>query len=327
MNDVVDVVFIDLHGAVINKEYLGRQNVHYYIGMSDIKNVELPQDLYPNSGTFFSYGVDGVVHGKYASRTADSAFGYSTLEKIFDTSITRNNCAVKDVIMKDGFNHPTKIEHAANFKYGPTFPNMVFARLTNHEKEITEKYGTIQTPGNRKSGGTGGIYYFNGDAQKIIEHVDVKPYGETLEDVINTTLPEIRRKHNRTDKHVYIFLHTCLGENIHKQYLKNTPFNNSRRYFQSVAEELPPLEFESLRPYVDRISVNDTIYRRGTEMLTNTRNFSPPDNFNDVRAFSPVRTQTNKRRKLTGGKKKKSKRKLKKKKKTNRKKKTKKSRN
>lgn len=67
MNDVVDVVFIDLHGAVINKEYLGRRNVHYYIGTSDIKNVELPQDLYPNSGTFFSYGVDGVVHGKYAA--------------------------------------------------------------------------------------------------------------------------------------------------------------------------------------------------------------------------------------------------------------------
>ena len=56
MNDVVDVVFIDSHGAVINKEYLGRQNVHYYIGTSDIKNVELPQDLYPNSGTFFLWG-------------------------------------------------------------------------------------------------------------------------------------------------------------------------------------------------------------------------------------------------------------------------------
>ena len=275
----------------------------------------------------FSYGVDGVVHGKYAARTADSAFGYSTLEKIFDKSITRDNCAVKDVVTKDGFNYPTKIEHASNFKYGPTFPNMVFAQLTNHEKQITERYGKIKTPGNIKPGGTGGIYYFNGDTQEIIEHVDVRPYGETLEDVIIKKLPEIRMKHNRKDKHVYIFLHTCLGENIYKQYLKNTQFNNSRRYFQSVSEELPPLEFESLTPYVDRISVNDTIYRRGTEMLTNTRNFSPPDNFNDVRAFSPVRTQTNKRRKLTGGKKKKLKKNLKKKKKTNRKKKTKKSRN
>ena len=53
MNDVVDVVFIDLHGAVINNEYLGRRNVRYYIDSTDIKNVELPQDLYPNSGTFF----------------------------------------------------------------------------------------------------------------------------------------------------------------------------------------------------------------------------------------------------------------------------------
>ena len=115
-------------------------------------------------------------------------------------------------------------------------------------------------------------------------------------------------------------MHTCLGENIYKQYLKNAQFNNSRRYFQSVSEELPPLEFESLRPYIDRISVNNTIYRRGTEMLTNTRNFSPLEDFSPVRTFSPVRmTQTNKRRKLSGGKKKKSKKKPKKKKKTKRK--------
>ena len=144
---------------------------------------------------------------------------------------------------------------------------MVFAQLTNHEKQITERYGKIKTPGNIKPGGTGGIYYFNGDTQEIIEHVDVRPYGETLEDVINKKLPEIRMKHNRRDKHVYIFLHTCLGENIYKQYLKNTQFNNSRRYFQSVSEELPPLEFESLTPYVDRISVNDTIYKEVQKCL------------------------------------------------------------
>ena len=116
MNDVVDVVFIDLHGAVISDEYLRKYvNAKHYINSTDIKNVELPKHLYPNSGTFFSYGVEGGLWCGYSPQIADSAFGYSTLDKIFDTSITRDNCAIKEVEKKDGLYYALKMEHAKEF--------------------------------------------------------------------------------------------------------------------------------------------------------------------------------------------------------------------
>ena len=300
MNDVVDVVFIAAHGRVLNNKLIQERVPLKHVKLIDVKNVELRPRDYPNSGTFFTYGVDGKVCGKNVARAADTAFGYSTLDKIFDKSITMNNYGVKGFEKKDGLYYPTKIEHAKEFKYGPIFPNMVFFPLTDKQKtdNTKTKYGKIKTHGNINREELGGIYYFNGDTQKIIAHVDVKS-GQTLDRIIKFILPAFRMRHNREDKHVYIFLHTCLGENIHQQYLKNTKFNSSRRYFQRVAsEKLPPLVgYDEIEPYFIE---NPSISRRCTTM-----NFSPPERFSPV---SPVRKPT-KRRKLSGGKNKKTKKK------------------